>query len=710
MNFMKHRFEIWSATQHPMKHSLADFSFTNPALPGVTNLEGTINWILAVLYPNTKSAVADLTALNALVGNTLNDYRVVLDDGDGKAASYRWEQREGEVSASWHKIYDMDWGSDSILAAYQNRTQDLYVHKRGYDDLDETGSVVAGIYAGQMVTGGLSASSNLTLRANAGDGTGSRTGYIQFEDQVRPTVNNTFDLGTGSYKFKDAYLSGSAYVGTMTLAGGSITDSSGAITFDNENLTTSGTLASGTHTISSDLILATGSITSASGAISFGNENLSTTGTISGASVTGTSNVYVSSAGNLMTLGAGSITSATGAISFGDENLSTTGNIAGAVVTANTQFVTGAISITGSGTVITSTGADLNFTATGGFGIVFNAAMYGTSGEFTGALKAGTIFEANASMYMSGVTNTIATYGADITLSPSTNILKINASARPTSDDARDLGTSLLRWKDLYLSGNISNGTDSISLATLLSLRNINSGATSGMTLFYNGTTWAASLPDTEVDHGTISGLSDDDHTQYMLLAGRSGGQALIGGTGATEHMTLESTANVSKGYIKTKDDFVPNTNASYSGGWSGTNLGGASNYFKDVYTKGEFLGFRLENKTSGTLPSPSAQNVGRVVFATDNLKAYVDTGTTFKVLGVSKSITDTSWNGADLSKNVTVSSDVSDARNCLWQLRDNANDFEILGVKITTPNASTVTITTTIALPSGTYRLIGVE
>jgi len=40
------------------------------------------------------------------------------------------------------------------------------------------------------------------------------------------------------------------------------------------------TLASGTHTISSDLILATGSITSASGAISFGNENLTTTGVV----------------------------------------------------------------------------------------------------------------------------------------------------------------------------------------------------------------------------------------------------------------------------------------------------------------------------------------------------------------------------------------------------------------------------------------------
>jgi hypothetical protein len=299
----------------------------------------------------------------------------------------------------------------------------------------------------------------------------------------------------------------------------------------------------------------------------------------------------------------------------------------------------------------------------------------------------------------------------NITFTPNgTGEVISSAVLKPGGDNTLTLGTAAARWSTVYLGTGIHDGTTSISSATLQSLRDINSGVASGMSLFYNGTKWVASAPDTEVDHGTISGLSDDDHTQYMLLAGRSSGQALVGGTAASEHLTFESTAHGTKGFVKTKDDFVPNTNASYSGSWSGTNLGGTSNYFKDIYTKGEAIGLRFQNYTVGTLPSPSAQNIGRVVFATDDLKAYIDTGTTFKVLGVSKSITDTSWNGSDLTKNVTVSADVSDARNCLWQLRDNANDFEILAVKITTPNATTVTITTTIALPSGTYRLIGAE
>ncbi|QQR82387.1 tail fiber domain-containing protein [Candidatus Campbellbacteria bacterium] len=44
-------------------------------------------------------------------------------------------------------------------------------------------------------------------------------------------------------------------------------------------------------------------------------------------------------------------------------------------------------------------------------------------------------------------------------------------------------------------------------------------------------------------DHGLLTGLSDDDHTQYALLAGRSGGQTLVGGTGATDDLVLDGSA-----------------------------------------------------------------------------------------------------------------------------------------------------------------------
>lgn len=41
-----------------------------------------------------------------------------------------------------------------------------------------------------------------------------------------------------------------------------------------------------------------------------------------------------------------------------------------------------------------------------------------------------------------------------------------------------------------------------------------------------------------------------DMFTQYALLAGRTGGQTLIGGTAASNSLTLESTSNASKGFI----------------------------------------------------------------------------------------------------------------------------------------------------------------
>ena len=49
-------------------------------------------------------------------------------------------------------------------------------------------------------------------------------------------------------------------------------------------------------------------------------------------------------------------------------------------------------------------------------------------------------------------------------------------------------------------------------------------------------------------DH--ISDLSGDDHSQYVLLAGRSSGQIIIGGTAAGEDLTLQSTSDATSGHI----------------------------------------------------------------------------------------------------------------------------------------------------------------
>jgi hypothetical protein len=51
-------------------------------------------------------------------------------------------------------------------------------------------------------------------------------------------------------------------------------------------------------------------------------------------------------------------------------------------------------------------------------------------------------------------------------------------------------------------------------------------------------------------DHGGLTGLTDDDHTQYALLLGRATGQTIIGGTAASETLVLKGTSHATVGSI----------------------------------------------------------------------------------------------------------------------------------------------------------------
>jgi hypothetical protein len=703
MIFHHSRFQIWSAVQHPYKHSLEDFGYGHPALPGVSTVESALNYITAVLYPQSKAAVANVAALPA-VGNTINDMRVVTDDGDGKAAAYRWEQREGDAVAQWYKIYDLDWGTDSILQGFLLKTQDIYVKQWGYNDLDASGTAIVGLLAGQSIYGGASASTNLTLFANSGDGTGADTGFVQVGDNFRPTTDATFSSGTASERWLKIW-SVTAGIGTMTIAGGSITDSSGAISFDNENLTTTGTVTAGT------LVLAGGLITDTTGAISFGNENLTTTGTFAAASVSalsGASSFLSGTTFGTLTIGSGSILDSSGAISFGDENLTTTGNITGAIVTGTTT-VGGNLSL--STNTIISTNTDGNIVLTpNGTGIVnVTKAITSVSITTTGTVGVTGLLTID-NLSLDGNTISSTNTNGTIDLSPNgSGDLTTSGRFRPTTNGTLDLGAGSARWGIIYLATSISDGTTAIASSTLQSLRNA-TGTVTGQSLFWNNGTglWEVSIPDSEISHGSISGLGDDDHTQYALLAGRAGGQELIGGTAASNSLTLESTSNATKGFIFAKDTIRAFTDASYSGSWSGADVGGSSNRFRHFYSAGEFFGLRVENV--GALPSPSTQNVGRLVYLTTSQDLYIDTGTALKKIDQDKFLSDTSWNGTDTTKVVTVSSQITDARTAIWQLCDNTNDYERIYCSIRATSATEVTITVGTALPAGSYRLIGIE
>lgn len=56
------------------------------------------------------------------------------------------------------------------------------------------------------------------------------------------------------------------------------------------------------------------------------------------------------------------------------------------------------------------------------------------------------------------------------------------------------------------------------------------------------------------IDHGNISGLSDDDHPGYLWGLGRAGGQTLYGGTSADDDLILRSSSNAAKGSVRIEE------------------------------------------------------------------------------------------------------------------------------------------------------------
>ncbi len=685
------RARIFNPAQHPFKHTLEDFAYTNSALPGVTTLQAALDWMFTVMYPRTQDPV-DTPGDLPSVGNTIGDYRVVTDDGDTKAAGYQWQQREGDVAAKWYKVSDMDWGVPTILSEFLLKTQDVYVYRYGYDDVDDEGAALTGDDAGQHIYGGASANTHLTLWANSGDGTGPATGYVQLGDNARPLVDSSLSLGTTGYRFLKGWFD-ELQGGTLVLTAGSITDSSGAIDFGDENLSTTGTLSAGQitgtallATGSSILTLDGGSITDSSGAIDFGDEDLSTSGSV---------------APGTLLLAAGSITDSSGAIDFGDEALTTSGGLSAGVITG-TQLNVDSVRVDGSTISVTVVDGSLTISANGA-GVVNVTYPMTTIGQtVTGTLAVTGQLDVD-NLRFDG--NTISSTNADgsILLDPNgTGGVLVAATFFGDTDGAYDLGADVFRFNKLFLDNAISDGTEEITIANLLTFRAVGTPST-GDALFWDGSKWVASAPDTEVDHGSVSGLGDDDHTQYGLLLGRSGGQTLIGGTDSGDDLTLTSTSHGTKGDIV----FASRLWASADNTWD---VGDSTHRIKDLYIAGQAYGLRVQNATTAGKPSASASTIGRLYYDTDVEFLFVDTGGAWKKVSSEKHILEdaSGWTGSETSAVYTVSADVSDARLCLWAFYSNSDTFAEVAGAVITKSETQVTVTVASALPAGTYTLIG--
>lgn len=101
---------------------------------------------------------------------------------------------------------------------------------------------------------------------------------------------------------------------------------------------------------------------------------------------------------------------------------------------------------------------------------------------------------------------------------------------------------------------------------------------TATVNLTLTGQSISADIIASGIDHGGLAGLSDDDHTQYAILLGRSGGQTLIGSTVTAQNLTLRpNSANTTTGaVIINGPTFRGTTNQT-------TNIGTTTNRFNDM-------------------------------------------------------------------------------------------------------------------------------
>ena len=337
---------------------------------------------------------------------------VNADDGTGDSlyeAGQKINNNFTELFAKASVKADIKFFGNNITSRLSNA--DIFVHPSG------TGTVLfPGIRFNDNNIEVLNTNDDIKIRANGSGkvtiaGLGFSGTTISAPDSSSVNINENL-IVNGDYTTADGFAFTGAQTfatdmvfGDLTLGDGSIVDSSGAISFGNENLTTSGTLTAGSGSQFGNLDLSDGSITDSSGALSFGDENVSTTGTLTAAtgssfgnltfangSITdsggtidfGNENLSTSATsmaiGSTLTVGNGSITDSTGAISFGDDNLSTTGTLdVSGLTTMGSISVSGATSFADSITVdnltfndniiSTSSNADLRLTP-GGTGVV----------------------------------------------------------------------------------------------------------------------------------------------------------------------------------------------------------------------------------------------------------------------------------------------------------------------------------------------------
>ena len=172
----------------------------------------------------------------------------------------------------------------------------------------------------------------------------------------------------------------------------------------------------------------------------------------------------------------------------------------------------------------------------------------------------------------------------------------------PLTDNAKDLGQSSYRWKDFYLAGNLTDGTNSISIANLSTL-NTNQTIT-GEKTFKN----------------TISFVYDDENYptyKYKIT------QNSLYNLDFLQYGT--SVFTISTSGIYSGKSFIPKTNNTYS-------LGSSTQQWQNMYLIGKIN--PNSNSYGLTLPDTINLTANETLATTENITGYAayDNSVTYAV------------------------------------------------------------------------------
>ena len=237
-----------------------------------------------------------------------------------------------------------------------------------------------------------------------------------------------------------------------------------------------------------------------------------------------------------------------------------------------------------------------------------------------------------------------------------------------------------------------TNGQLLIGNGTSYAVANLTQGT--GITVTNGVGTITISTNASQIDHGSLSGLADDDHTQYALLAGRAGGQTLYGGTAASNNLTLSSTSNVTKGnyvfsdfttagFVKTNASGVLSVSGNVNLATEVTGTLSIANGGTNAtsYTSNEFIwyngsslvasGYNQNSFEPAVTKGNLTESGSSVLTITGGTGAVIGTGTTIQVAQASGTtsgyLSSTDWNTFNNKENaLTFNSPLSRAINTI--------------------------------------------